>query len=84
MASGAEMILVNTIEDISMPVAGFERRAYMCSLCNDTEQRLVFNKPGEQAETAIAPASTSDVPASTTPPNLIERAKNLMRLARAK
>jgi hypothetical protein len=83
MACGAEMILVNAIEDISMPVAGFERRAYMCSLCNETEQRLVFNKLGEQAESAIAPLSTSDVPAST-PPNLIERAKNLVRLARAK
>ena len=43
MACGAEMILANAIEDISMPVAGFERRAYMCSLCNETEQRLVFN-----------------------------------------
>ena len=83
MACGAEMILVNAIEDHSMPVAGFERRAYICSLCNETEQRLVFNKPSGQAESAIAPVSTSDVLAST-PPTLIERAKNLVRLARAK
>jgi hypothetical protein len=83
MACGAEMILVNAIEDHSMPVAGFERRAYICSLCNETEQRLVFNKPSAQAESAIAPVSTSDVRAST-PPTLIERAKNLVRLARAK
>jgi hypothetical protein len=83
MACGAEMILVNAIEDHSMPVAGFERRAYICSLCNETEQRLVFNKPSAQAESSVAPASTSDVLAST-PPTLIERAKNLVRLARAK
>jgi CO/xanthine dehydrogenase Mo-binding subunit len=29
MACGAEMILVKTIEDVSMPVAGFERRALL-------------------------------------------------------
>ena len=48
MACGAEMILVKVIEDVTMPVPGFQRRAYMCSECNETEQRLVFNKPGEQ------------------------------------
>jgi DNA-directed RNA polymerase subunit RPC12/RpoP len=48
MACGAEMILVTVIEDVTMPVPGFQRRAYMCSECNETEQRLVFNKPGEQ------------------------------------
>ncbi len=83
MSCGAEMILVNAIEDVSMPVAGFERRAYMCSLCNETEQRLVFNKPSEQAEAATAPALTSVVPTSTSL-NLMQRAKNFVRLARAK
>jgi DNA-directed RNA polymerase subunit RPC12/RpoP len=48
MACGAEMILVKVIEDVTMPVPGFQRRAYMCSECHETEQRLVFNKPGEQ------------------------------------
>ena len=40
MACGAEMILVKVIEDVTMPVPGFQRRAYMCSECNETEQRL--------------------------------------------
>jgi len=44
MACGAEMILVKAIEDETMPVPGFQRHAYMCSSCHDTEQRLVFNK----------------------------------------
>ena len=83
MACGAEMILVNAIEDISMPVAGFERRAYMCSQCDEAEQRLAFNKPGDQAVSATAPASTTDLPISTSA-NLIERAKNFLRSARAK
>jgi hypothetical protein len=81
MACGAEMFLVNAIADISMPVAGFERRAYMCSQCNDTEQRLVFNKRAEQPEAATAHASVAPAP---TYPNLIQSAKNLVSLARAK
>jgi hypothetical protein len=31
-----------------MPVAGFERRAYMCSLCHETEQRLLQQTPPEE------------------------------------
>jgi hypothetical protein len=69
MACGAEMILVNAIEDVNMPVAGFERCAYMCSLCNETEQRLVFNKPTEQAESATAPTSRSVVATATVKSN---------------
>jgi hypothetical protein len=32
MACGAEMILMKVIEDMTMPVPGFERHAYMCWL----------------------------------------------------
>jgi hypothetical protein len=58
-ACGAEMILVKAVEDVSMPVAGFERHAYMCSLCNETEQRLVFNKRAEEREPPAAPGPAS-------------------------
>ena len=44
MACGAEMILLKVIADETMPVPGFQRHAYMCSLCHDTEQRLFFNE----------------------------------------
>jgi hypothetical protein len=83
MACGAEMILVNAIEDVTMPVRGFEHHAYMCSECNETEQRLVFNKRADQPDDAPAPTSASVVPTSTSP-NLIQRAKSFVRLARAK
>jgi hypothetical protein len=83
MACGAEMILVKVIEDVTVPVPGFQRRAYMCSECNETEQRLVFNKPGEQSDAATAPGPASVVPISTSP-NLIQRASNFVRLARPK
>ena len=38
------MVLMNVIEDMSMPVVGLERRAYMCSACGITEQRTEINK----------------------------------------
>jgi len=69
MACGGEMILMKAIEDLSMAVPGFERRSYMCSVCLDTEQRLVFNKQAKEREIdpvpvlmapPTAPASTSD------------------------
>jgi len=36
------MNLVKTIEDDTMPVAGFERRTFACPACGDVEQRLAF------------------------------------------
>jgi len=55
MACGAEMILVKVIEDESMAVPGFERHAFMCSSCPETENRLVFNKDSKSRQTQIAP-----------------------------
>jgi hypothetical protein len=65
MACGAEMILVKVIADETMPVSGFQRHAYMCSLCHDTEQRLVFSKHAQEQEleTVFTPAPLE--PAST-------------------
>ena len=63
MACGADMILVKVIADETMPVPGFQRHAYMCSLCHDTEQRLVFNKHGQERELETVPAPVE--PAST-------------------
>ena len=83
MACGAEMTLVKTIEDVSMPIAGFERRAYMCSLCHETEQRLVFNKRPEEREPEPTSTPASVVPTSMAR-NLVQTAKSLVRLVRAK
>jgi hypothetical protein len=41
---GAEMILMKVVKDETMMVSGFEHHTYMCSVCNDIEQRFVFNK----------------------------------------
>jgi hypothetical protein len=53
----------HVIADETMPVPGFQRHAYMCSLCHDTGQRLVFNKHGQERELETVPAPVE--PAST-------------------
>jgi hypothetical protein len=71
---GGEMLLMSTIEDETMSVSGFERHAYMCSVCFDTENRLAFNKhaPKADAQTIpiivsppVAPGATHDKPVSS-------------------
>jgi hypothetical protein len=70
------MLLMQTVQDDTMAVPGFERHTFMCSDCHDVEQRLVFIKPVAQAsETepvtlhAAPPLSPSTLePASTVEP----------------
>jgi len=50
LACGGEMILMKAIEDVTMAVPGFERHSYMCPVCYDTEQRLVFNKHAKERD----------------------------------
>jgi hypothetical protein len=87
MACGAEMILMQTVQDDTMAVAGFEHHTFMCSDCHDVERRLVFVRPVEQdgiepvtvhAAPPISPASTAE-PVSTAeneraaPPGILMR-----------
>ena len=51
-ACGGEMVLINVIEDMSMPVVGLERRAYMCSACGSTEQRTAINEQAREKQKA--------------------------------
>ena len=81
MACGAEMILLKVIADETMPVPGFQRHAYMCSLCHDTEQRLFFKKHAQQRELETVPAPVE--PASTVL-NLRAAAKGFLEPVLAK
>lgn len=68
------MLLMQTVQDDTMAVAGFEHRTFMCSGCHDVESRLVFARPVEQTGSAvpehtappIAPATTIE-PAASRP-----------------
>jgi hypothetical protein len=69
MACGAEMILVNVVQDDTMAVSGFEHHTFMCSACQDTERRLVFSRGEPEAETEPSPAQPAQptAPAETIP-----------------
>ena len=81
MACNAEMILVKVIADETMPVPGFQRHAYMCSLCHDTEQRLFFNKHAQERELETVPAP---VETASTVQNLRAAAKGFLEPVLAK
>jgi len=49
-ACGGQMVLINVIEDMSMPVVGLERRAYMCAACGFTEQRTAINEQAREKQ----------------------------------
>ena len=53
------MVLMNTVADESMAVPGFERRAYMCPACGETENRLAFDKDAKDRDVALTPALPS-------------------------
>jgi hypothetical protein len=55
MTCGAGMVLIDTAEDLTKPILGFERETYLCSECGDTDQRTVFHKQlKEKHEAEIA------------------------------
>jgi hypothetical protein len=68
MACGAEMILVNVVQD-PMDVPGFERRTFKCSGCLDVEQRLAFTRNGRESDAQPTPVHPAPpiAPASTVP-----------------
>ena len=83
-AYGAEMILVTAIEDVTMPVTGFERHVYMCSKYHETEQRLVFDKRAERRKTEAAAPEPASLESISMSQNLLQTAKRVVRLLRAK
>ena len=64
------MLLMQTVQDDTMAVAGFEHRTFMCSDCHDVERRLVFARPVEQTGSAVPEHTAPPIAPATT----IERA----------
>jgi hypothetical protein len=68
MVCGAEMILMNVVQDDTMAVPGFEHRTFMCSSCHDVERRLAFVKQDESVPEALpVHAAPPIVPAEPAP-----------------
>ena len=55
MICDSEMLLMNVVPDDTMPVAGFERRTFMCSSCHDVEQQLAFVRPVDESNVEPVP-----------------------------
>jgi hypothetical protein len=72
MACGGEMVLINAIEDLTMPVIGFERHAHMCLACGNIEKRTVFNKQAKEKHEA-------EIAAALSPP-ILRRSRNSRQL----
>ena len=60
------MVLIKAIEDLTMPVLGFERHAYMCSGCGIIEQRSVFNEQAKEKHDAEVLAILTPPPIAPT------------------
>ena len=60
------MLLMQTVQDDTMAVAGFEHRTFMCSDCHDVESRLVFARPVEQTGSAVPEHTAPPIAPATT------------------
>jgi hypothetical protein len=72
MECGAEMKLVQVVEDTTMFVSGYEHHTWQCSACSTVERRMTFTRektPTPNARTAANPTaqSTETVPAEAAP-----------------
>ena len=66
LACGAEMHLMQVVQDGTMPVPGFEHHTFMCSACGDVERRLVFTRDGQSdVEPVPVHPAPPTAPAST-------------------
>src|SRR5258705_38425 len=61
LVCGAEMHLMDVVQDDTMPVPGYEHRTFTCSACGDIERRLVFTGH-------VGPSHTKPVSVHTAPP----------------
>src|SRR5262245_17950991 len=75
MACGAEMLLMQTVQDDTMAVSGFEHQTFMCSSCHDVEQRLVFAKQPEQPSAPEARAPEARVQEASVPETRMQEAR---------
>ena len=68
MTCGAEMLLMHTVPDAAIEVAGFEHQTFMCSVCYDIERRLVFIRQERDADGVPLHASPPISPAVAQSP----------------
>ena len=82
LACGAEMRLVEVVEDTTMLVSGYEHQTWQCSGCSSVEQRMTFTrKKGQTRRAPVEAAPTAATNASPKP--FDEKLRDLMERATA-
>jgi hypothetical protein len=73
---GAEMRLMQVVQDDSMMVSGCERHTLQCSGCDEVERRFVFSRANEPSEPVLV---HSIYPPMQSVPNVWARAVARLR-----
>ena len=76
LACGADMNLIDVVQDETIAVPGFEHHTFTCSGCGDVERRLAFRAVGENSgepPVVHAAPSISPEPAVGQPPRIPSR-----------
>jgi hypothetical protein len=76
LVCGAEMRLMQVVQDNTMMVPGYEHHTLQCSGCDEVERRFVFNRESEPAEPVPVRTAYSLEPAV---PNVWARAVARLR-----
>jgi hypothetical protein len=77
LACNAEMILIQVVQDDTMPVPGFEWRTFRCSACHDEERRLVFSRRDPEPTPMPAAPSIADGQSEKAPTPLMDTAPSI-------
>jgi hypothetical protein len=74
LACGAEMRLVEAVEDTTMLVSGYEHQTWQCSGCSSVEQRMTFTRKKSQIHRVrVGPVQVASVePAQTAAVELVQ------------
>ena len=76
MVCGAEMRLMQVVQDNTMMVSGYEHHTLQCSGCDEVERRFVFSRASEPSEPVLVP---SMYPLVQSVPNVWARAVARLR-----
>jgi hypothetical protein len=76
LACGAEMRLVQVVEDTTMLVSGYEHQTWQCSDCSSVEERTAFSRKKRQTHRALVePVSAEPTQTATDELTQIEPAE---------
>jgi hypothetical protein len=79
LACGAEMQLVQVVQDTTMLVSGYEHHMWQCSECDEVERRFVFTREKTPAADVPVEPTHPDMPAAKLQTSAWEQALEKVR-----